>query len=145
MSDRLSQAIVFAANYHAGQEDKGGEPYILHPLRVMMKMETEDEKIVAVLHDVLEDTEATEEEILEHFGYPVVNAVIALTRREEETYADYIDSLGANLLARKVKLVDIQDNLDPNRKLPEAYASLRSRYRKALLTLSQADEAWPAS
>ena len=65
MSDRLSRAIVFAANYHAGQKDKGGEPYILHSLRVMMKMETEEEKVVAVLHDVLEDTEATEEEILE--------------------------------------------------------------------------------
>jgi (p)ppGpp synthase/HD superfamily hydrolase len=140
MSDGLSRAIVFAANYHAGQKDKGGEPYILHPLRVMMEMETEDEKVVAVLHDVLEDTDATEEEIEEHFGRWVLNEVLTLTRRgRTEVYFDYIDRVAEDSFARKIKWADILDNLNPDREFP-GHDGLKSRYRKALAIIEESEK-----
>ena len=83
----LEQAISIASLAHAGQLDKGGEPYILHPLRVMMKLKDEKQRIVAVLHDVIEDTGMTDQDLLDYgLGHELVNHVLTLTRRKNENY-----------------------------------------------------------
>ena len=130
----LERAIGIAAEAHAGQTDKGGAPYILHPLRVMMGVEGERARIAAVLHDVVEDTAWTFDDLRrEGFDEAVVAALDGLTRREGETYLDFCRRAAGNELARQVKLADIDDNLDPARvaALPEENRSLADRYRKA--------------
>lgn len=140
MSDQLSRAIAFAAVYHAGQKDKQQVEYILHPLRVMLEMDTVEEQIAAVLHDVIEDTDATEADILEYFGSEIRDAVVALTRVPEsgETYMEYVKRASENLIARKVKRQDMLDQLLPEREIPET-KGLKKRYRKALALLDEAD------
>lgn len=112
----LDDAIKLAVETHFGQTDKGGEIYVLHPLRVMMNMVTEDEKIVAVLHDVVEDSACTLDK-LENKGFStiIIDAVDALTRRSDENYSNFINRVNLNPLARKVKIEDIRDNLDVTR------------------------------
>lgn len=112
----LVHAINLAYQAHEGQVDKAGAPYILHCLRVANAMVTTDEKIVALLHDVVEDTEITFE-YLEHEGFSeeVVTAVKAITRELEETYNDYLLRVARNELAYKVKLADMLDNSDVTR------------------------------
>ena len=112
----LDEAIKLAVETHFGQTDKGGEVYILHPLRVMMSVNTEEEKIVAVLHDVVEDSACTLSELeSKGFSREVVDAVDALTRRSDEDYQCFIERVSLNPLARKVKIQDIRDNLDVTR------------------------------
>lgn len=136
----LDLAIKLATDAHAGQVDKGGEPYILHPLRVMLAMETDEERIVAVLHDVIEDTPVTADELYWTHGFPpgIVRAVTALTRMKDEDYFDFIRRASANPIARAVKIADIRDNLDPRRGLPsDAKATERAaKYWQALDMLS---------
>jgi len=112
----IEDAIVLAAQSHRGQVDKAGAPYILHPLRVMLRLKGEADRIAAVLHDVIEDTRITEEFLREQ-GYreEVLRALDALTRREGESYADFIERVAGNPLARRVKLADLADNLDASR------------------------------
>lgn len=116
----LSKAIVFATHVHAGQTDIAGDPYILHVLRVMMAMKDESTRIVAVLHDVLEDTGAQIEE-LRGLGIPwfLVDPIGLLTRGPETDtdsgYLDYICRLKGNEIARIVKIADLKDNLDITR------------------------------
>jgi len=145
MSNTLvSRAIVFATFYHNGQMRKFGsdEPYIFHPLRVMLKMDTDVERAVAVLHDVLEDTDATPEDIEREFplGHPdhddIYNALLAITRYPDEVYADYIDRVMKYPLAVSVKKKDIADNLASGDDVPE---SLRARWTKTLRKLHD----WP--
>ncbi|WP_203309748.1 HD domain-containing protein [Sphingomonas beigongshangi] len=113
--DKLSEAITLATQAHAGQVDKGGAPYILHPLRVMLACKTEDERIAAVLHDVVEDTAVSAYQVLRQFGMAIHDAVYALTRRHDETYSCFIERCAANPIARVVKLADIADNMDVSR------------------------------
>lgn len=113
---KLERAIVFATEAHAGQKLKSGEPYILHPLHVMGKVESRA-KVVAVLHDVVEDTAVTLELIDEHFGPTIAQAVDLLTKREGDDYEEYILRLHRNDLARAVKIEDIKHNLDLTRNL----------------------------
>lgn len=130
----LERAIVIASEAHAGQVDKAGAPYILHPLRVMLGVEGVEARIAAVLHDVVEDTEWTLDGLrAEGFGEAVVAAVDALTRRDGEIYLDFCRRAAENAIARHVKLADVSDNLDPRRleTLPEEHRSLAERYRKA--------------
>lgn len=130
----LERAISIAAEAHAGQCDKGGAPYILHVLRVMMRVSGDEARISAVLHDLVEDTPWTLDGLREEgFGEAVVTAVDALTRREGEVYLDFCRRAAENELARQVKLADLDDNLDPKRAaaLPEENRSLLVRYRKA--------------
>ena len=87
MEDRIAGAIQFAARLHHGQKDKAGAPYILHPLRVMLACKTEDERIVAVLHDTVEDCGACLVTIRHLYGKHIEDAVNALTRREVESYS----------------------------------------------------------
>ena len=112
----LERAIQIAVNAHAGQPGKDGFPYILHPLRLMMKVSTNDEKIVAVLHDTVEDTSVTFEDLRKE-GFPetVLDALKLLTHEKEVPYEEYVERIKPNPLARKVKLADLEDNSDIRR------------------------------
>jgi (p)ppGpp synthase/HD superfamily hydrolase len=113
----LEEAIAFAVQKYTGHApDKGGTPYLLHPLRVMLAMDTDEERRVAVLHDVVEDCGVTPEELL-GLGYPAreVEAVVALSRRDGESYQAFIERLRPDALARKVKLADLEHNMDVRR------------------------------
>ena len=112
----LDDAIVIAAQAHQKQKDKSDAPYILHPLRLMMYMQTETEKIAAVLHDVVEDSDLTIEQLREK-GFPpdVLNAVECLTHRNGEDYETYIERVKTNETARKVKIADLEDNMNLQR------------------------------
>lgn len=112
---KLSQALLLAVKGHAGQVDKAGEPYILHPLRVMLGCKSEQERIVAVLHDVVEDCEIPVEQIEKQFGREVAEAVGALSRNNGEAYEAFIERCGQNRLACAVKLGDLADNMHPAR------------------------------
>ena len=112
----LEEAIVIAAQAHAGAKDKAGAPYILHPLRVMLKTESPTERIVAVLHDVVEDSYWTIEALRERgFSEEVLEAVDCLTHRPEESYEDFVLRTAANPIALKVKMADLEDNLEQSR------------------------------
>lgn len=129
----LEAAIALAAEAHRGQVDKAGRPYILHPLRVMQKLDSEPKRIAAVLHDVVEDCGVPLAKLAVCFGEPIAVAVDALTRREGESYADFIERCGVNDIARAVKLADLCDNMDLSR-LPEVTDRDRARqtkYRRA--------------
>jgi hypothetical protein len=137
----LERAIALAAEAHAGQQDKVGETYILHPLRVMLAVRTTEERIVGVLHDVVEDTPWNLDGLrAEEFSPAVVDAVDALTRREGEDYFDFVRRAGAHPLARPVKVADLRDNLDLTRiAAPTQRDHDRcERYRKALALLGEA-------
>jgi (p)ppGpp synthase/HD superfamily hydrolase len=112
----LDDAILLAVQAHRGQLDRYGAPYILHPLRVLQRMESEHERMAAVLHDVVEDTPYTLDD-LRQMGYPedVLQAVDRLTRRDDETYEQYVERAAADPLARRVKLADLEDNMDLRR------------------------------
>jgi len=107
----IERALQIAAQAHEGQKDKEGLPYILHPLRVMGRVEGEEAQIVAVLHDVVEDTKVTLDD-LNHAGFTetVLAAVQCVTHRKDEPYADYVVGCKHNAIARQVKLGDLADN-----------------------------------
>jgi len=109
----LERAIAIAADAHAGQTDKAGEQYILHPLRVMLAMENDLERIVAVLHDVVEDSDITLEDLrAEGFSDDALAAIDALSKREGESKMDAAARAKRNPLALRVKLADNADNQD---------------------------------
>lgn len=115
----LEKAIAVALRAHEGVLDKSGRPYILHPLHLMMQMESEEAQITAMLHDVVEDSDITLDELAE-MGFPpaVLEAVDLLTHDSEAVdYAEYIEGLNGNALAQQVKLADLQHNMD-SRRLP---------------------------
>lgn len=116
MQNQLEEAISIACAAHKGQRDKGGKAYILHPLRVMAAFDTVEEKIVAVLHDVVEDSDVTLDQLRERgIDSSLVEAVDAITHRKGESYDDYLDRVAANPIAGRVKLKDIRDNIDSTR------------------------------
>jgi (p)ppGpp synthase/HD superfamily hydrolase len=135
----LERAIAIAAAAHASQVDKAGAPYILHPLRVMLRVRTAPERIAAVLHDVVEDTPWTLEALAaEGFAAEVLAAVEALTRREGESYEAFIARAGADPIGRVVKLADLAENMDLTRlEAPGAQDLARlERYRRAVAQLT---------
>ena len=140
----LDTAIKLATDAHVGQVDKSDEPYILHPLRVMLAMKTEDERIVGVLHDVVEDTGVTCDDLYWTLGFKpeIVMAIAALTRRKDEDYFDFIRRLAPNPIARVVKIADIRDNLDLSRGLPadDKATNRANKYRRALSMLEDTAE-----
>ncbi len=112
----LARAIAIAAVAHQEQFDKAGAPYILHPLRMMQQMDTDEEKIVAILHDVVEDTDWTPELLREEgFSETVLAALERVTARDGETYEAFIARALPDPISRKVKLADLQDNMDTRR------------------------------
>lgn len=112
----LEKAIQIAVKHHEGQKDKGGKPYILHPLYVMSKVNTETEKIVAILHDVVEDSNYTTEDLInDGFSNEIIEALTLLTHNKSEDYFDYIYKIKQNKLAKTIKLEDLKHNLDITR------------------------------
>ena len=108
----LEQAISIAASAHAGYRTENDEPYILHPLRVMLGLQDEDERIVAVLHDVVEKTGWTLDNLRnEGFSEQIIAAVDAVTRRHNEDYFDFVQRTRDNDLGRRVKIMDLKDNI----------------------------------
>ena len=137
----LEHALVIAALAHAGQRDKAGQPYILHPLRMMLKLETEQERMVALLHDVLEDTAVTLAALEEAgFSVEVLQAVQTLTRGPGESRMEAAQRAAQDPLALSVKLADNADNLNPQRIAePQEEDLQRMReYRKVRRFLLQA-------
>lgn len=115
-SKYLAEALDIAFNAHKGQTDKAGQPYILHPLRLMFSLQDDKSKIVALLHDVIEDTTITIED-LKNKGFPqdIIEAIEALTKRPNETYQDFIERVSNNELAKTVKIADLKDNMNLTR------------------------------
>ena len=112
----IERAIEIAANAHAGQRDKAGQPYIFHPLRVMFRVNGEHEQMAAVLHDVVEDTSITIDDLArEGFPIEVLRAIAALTKLPGETRLEAAARAAADPIARKVKLADNAENMDLSR------------------------------
>lgn len=137
-NELTNKALLIAVDAHANQKDKAGMPYILHPFHIAEQMNTQDETCVALLHDVIEDTPMTLEELSNVFPKEIINAIGALTRKENEKYFDYIERVKQNELAKKIKIEDLKHNLDENRFAGldvELRDSLKKRYLKALSIL----------
>lgn len=138
MSD-YELALEIAKRAHAGQTDRAGEPYINHPLAVSQLVEGDQEKVAALLHDVVEDTPFTVESLRVLFGDTIADAVDLLTHNPEEEYFDYVKRAGTNPISRAVKIADLTHNSDVRRlKNPtEKDAKRLEKYAKAMLILQQ--------
>ena len=131
----LEKAISIALEAHTGQVDKAGQPYILHPLRLMLKLEDNEEQIVAILHDVVEDSSMTLDTLKENgFSDNIIAAIECLTKRDNENYLHFITRVKKNQLARKVKIEDIKDNMDLKRlnSITDKDLQRVAKYHKAL-------------
>ena len=136
----MEKAIAIALRVHRGQLDRSGKPYILHPLRVMMAMDTETEMTAAVLHDVIEDSPTTLEDLREEgFSDEVLEAVRLMTHdKEQVSYQEYVRRLKPDPIARKIKMADLRHNMDIRRmaKVGEKERERLERYRAAWETLT---------
>jgi GTP pyrophosphokinase len=143
--NNLEVAIEMALDAHKGDTDKAGKTYIRHPLRLMEQMDTDEERIVAVLHDVVEDSEYQLKDIEQNFGKKISDAVDVLTKPDNANsdYLDeYIPAVVENSIARKVKRADLKDNLDVTR-LPEVSdhdCENIQKYHQALQQITAVDE-----
>lgn len=138
-TDNTRKAMKIAYNAHLGQVDKSGIPYIYHPIHLAEQMETEEECIVALLHDTVEDTEITFEQLEKEFSDTVIEALKLLTHDKSIEYMDYVRKIKSNSIARKVKLTDLQHNSDETRmeSLTEKDKERNEKYRKAIEFLSK--------
>lgn len=118
MISLLEKSIIIATKAHSGQFDKGGSPYILHPLRVMLSLDSDEDRIVGILHDVLEDTSLTLQD-LENNGFlgqiEILDALVSITRKSNESYKNFILRVKLNPIALRVKLADLRDNMNISR------------------------------
>lgn len=133
----LEKAIRIASRAHEGVKDKQGQPYILHPLRVMLGCDDPDAQIVAILHDVVEDTDVTHDDIKKDgFSESILAALRLVTHSRRDSYADYVIRCKADPLARAVKLADLQDNARLTRVMmrPDQLDRDLSRVKKYLLS-----------
>lgn len=129
-NEQFQIALELAVEKHKNQTDKAGNPYILHPLHVMENVNSKEGKIVAILHDIIEDTDVTEDYLLKiGLSKRIVDAVVALTRSEDIDYQGYIKTLSSNPLAKEVKLADLEHNMDLKR-LPTLEKKDLERNRK---------------
>lgn len=129
-NEQFQIALELAVEKHKNQTDKAGNPYILHPLHVMENVNSKEGKIVAILHDIIEDTDVTEDYLLKiGLSKRIVDAVVALTRSEDIDYQEYIKNLSSNPLAKEVKLADLEHNMDLKR-LPTLEKKDLERNRK---------------
>ena len=142
----LQRALEISVTAHGDTLDKGGFLYVLHPLRLVHNSETEDERIASALHDVCEDVEGWTLDRLREEGFAehIVQALDNLTRREGETYAEFIERCCTSLLSIRVKLLDIQDNMNITRimTLEEKDLGRMKRYHRAYLKLKEAEATW---
>lgn len=134
---QLDLAMKIAMTAHAGQIDKGGFPYVLHPLHLMNQFETEDMKILAVLHDVVEDSDYTLRALALVFPEYIVEALDNLTRRKNEDYFEYLNRIRTNpwrAMTIPIKIADLKHNSDNNRLLfvTEKDIQRMEKYKKAL-------------
>lgn len=142
----LGRAVAIAAVTHQTQVDKADAPYILHPLRLMLRGQTQLEQIVAVLHDVVEDSDWTLEQLAaEGFPDQVIAALDCLTRRTHESYEGFIDRVLTNPLAMRVKRYDLEDNMNLTRigTLTERDLQRLQRYHQAHQRIQKALDATP--
>ncbi|MDN2673557.1 GTP pyrophosphokinase [Janthinobacterium sp. SUN026] len=133
----LERAIEIAAAAHAGQTDKGGAPYILHPLRVMLRVAPGAQQIVAVLHDVVEDSDGKitfDDLAREGFSREVIDGVRAVTKIEGESYEDFIARAALNPVGKAVKLADLAENSELSRIGEPTQKDLErgEKYRRAM-------------
>ena len=129
-NEQFQIALELAVEKHKNQTDKAGNPYILHPLHVMENVNSKEGKIVAILHDIIEDTDITEDYLLKiGLSKRIIDAVVALTRSEDMDYQEYIKNLSSNPLAKEVKLADLEHNMDLKR-LPTLEEKDLDRNRK---------------
>lgn len=115
MKSLVLKAESLAKKQFDGKVDKGGQPYFYHLQRVAEKMTNDNEKIVAYLHDIIEDTEIDFQLIYNEFGFVIAEAVDLLTKKPNDLYIDYIIRISGNIIARKVKIADIEDNINMSR------------------------------
>lgn len=136
MKSFLEIAYDLCIELHSGQKDKNGNDYSKHPIEVSEKLKNEDEKIVALLHDVFEDTNFEISSLKNNFCFKekIIDALIAITRRKDEKYFDYIKRCKDNQLAKKVKIADLIHNLDLSRlkQINDKDINRNKRYLKAL-------------
>ena len=131
-NELYDKALLIAKRAHAGQKDKAGQDYITHPIRVAERCDDPRAKIVALLHDTIEDSNVTADYLRkEGFREEIVEAVLAVTRREGEDYDDYVRRAAQNELGYMVKRADLEDNMDI-RRLPELTDRDVERLRKYL-------------
>lgn len=131
-NELYDKALLIAKRAHAGQKDKAGQDYITHPIRVAERCDDPRAKIVALLHDTIEDSNVTADYLRKKgFREEIVEAVLAVTRREGEDYDDYVRRAAQNELSRMVKRADLEDNMDI-RRLPELTDRDVERLRKYL-------------
>jgi len=138
--NQLEKAIKIALTAHENQVDKGGKTYVLHPLRLMVQMPTEELQIIAVLHDVVEDSSYTFEDLIkEGFTAEVIEALRALTKQENEQYDDFIQRVKKNPLAIQVKIADLKDNSNVDRIQNPTEKDLErvKKYKKAIEFLNE--------
>ncbi|VVM81052.1 HD domain-containing protein [Pseudomonas fluorescens] len=135
MTQTLERAIAIAATAHAGQVDKGGAPYILHPLKVMLRMSTLEQRIVAVLHDVVEDCGVSLDDLRkEGFSEEVLTAIESVSKVPGESYEDFVERAAQNTIGRVVKLADLEENSDLSRIASPSWEDLErvEKYRRAI-------------
>jgi (p)ppGpp synthase/HD superfamily hydrolase len=137
----LERAIAIAAEAHAGQVDKAGAPYVLHPLRMMLRVSSTDERIVAVLHDVVEDCPGWTFDRFRGEGFSdyIIQALQSVTKRDEEDYEAFVRRAATNPIGRRVKLADLHDNSDLSRiaMLSERDFRRVEKYRRAIDLISR--------
>ena len=135
----LERAIEIAARTHAGQTDKGGAPYILHPLRVMLRVAPGAQQIVAVLHDVVEDSDVTFEDLeREGFAAEVISGLRSVTKVAGESYEDFVARAARDPVGKAVKLANLMENSDLSRIAEPSQKDLErvEKYRRAIAYLS---------
>ncbi|URM26785.1 HD domain-containing protein [Pseudomonas frederiksbergensis] len=135
MTQTLERAIAIAAAAHEGQVDKGGAPYILHPLKVMLRVNTLEERIVAVLHDVVEDCGISFDDLRnEGFSETVLMAIASVTKVPDESYEEFVERVAQNPIGRVVKLADLEENSDLSRIAEPSWEDLErvEKYRRAI-------------
>ena len=112
MSQYLHRAIKIACEAHQGQSSINGEPYILHPLRLLIKAKSNEERIIAILHDVIEKTNISLLDLKNNgFDQNIISSIDSLSRRRSESYIEYIERLMQNKISVKIKLLDLADNI----------------------------------
>ena len=133
-TDNTEKAMKIAYQAHHGQVDKSGVPYIFHPIHLAEKMKTEEECIVALLHDVVEDTDITFEQLEKEFSPTVIEALKFLTHDDSVEYMEYIRNIKQNPIAKRVKLADLWHNFDDTRMRKPTIKDIRRRekYWKAI-------------
>jgi (p)ppGpp synthase/HD superfamily hydrolase len=131
MKELIQKAEEFATRAHSEQKRWGGEPYIIHPRSVAQRLSDPIDKVVAWLHDTLEDTKVTENALRKEFSDEIVNAVVALTKKPGESYLPFVLRSKSNPIACRVKIADIKHNLGDGLKP----GSMRDKYLLAIYVL----------